>query len=208
MPASILILFVAVAGILAVLVGSRARVTRSREGKILAFVALLILPVMAVWAGFNEQMDRAQSTTFCLSCHVMADYGRSLFVDDPSYVPARHFQNNRIPRDHACYTCHTTYTMFGGVTAKMHGVRHLYVEYLGTIPKPEEIKLYEPYNNRECLHCHLGARRFEGVSAHHKDPELLTRVKAGRQSCLSSGCHDTVHDVASLKDASFWKEPK
>jgi hypothetical protein len=54
----------------------------------------------------------------------------------------------------------------------------------------------------------LGARRFEEVSAHHKDSELLTRVKAGRQSCLSSGCHDTVHDVASLKAATFWKEPK
>src|ERR1700674_132718 len=208
MPAWVISLFVAGAAVLALVVGLRARLSRSREGKVLAFVALFILPIAAAALGFAEQMDRAQSTTFCLSCHVMTDYGRSLYVDDPSYVPARHFQNNRIPRDHACYTCHTTYTMFGGVTAKMHGVRHLYVQYLGTIPKPEEIKLYEPYNNRECLHCHLGARRFEEVSSHKKDPELLTRVKAGRQSCLSSGCHDTVHDVASLKDATFWKETK
>jgi nitrate/TMAO reductase-like tetraheme cytochrome c subunit len=174
----------------------------------LAFVALLVFPGIAVWAGFSEQMDRAQSTKFCLSCHVMSDYGQSLYVDDRGYIPATHFQNNRIPRDHACYTCHTTYTMFGGVTAKMHGVRHLYVQYLGTIPKPEDIKLYEPYNNRECLHCHLGARGFEEATPHHKTPDLLERVKSGRQSCLSSGCHDTVHDVASLKDATFWKETK
>src|SRR5579863_4515508 len=205
MPASILILFVAVAGILAVVVGFRAHVTRSREGKILTFVALLILPAMAVWAGFNEQMDRAQSTTFCLSCHVMTDYGRSLTVDDRSYIPASHFQNNRIPRDHACYTCHTTYTMFGGVTAKMRGVRHLYIQYLGTVPKPEDIKLYTPYNNRECLHCHNGARTYEEATEHHKIPDLLAQVKSGKISCTSAKCHDTIHDVANLKGATFWK---
>ncbi len=59
-------------------------------------------------------MEHATSTKFCLSCHVMEDFGRSLYVDDPSYIPAMHFQNNRVPRDHACYTCHTDYTMFGG----------------------------------------------------------------------------------------------
>ena len=79
---------------------------------------------------------------------------------------------------------------------------------LGTIPKPEEIKLYQPYNNRECLHCHLGARRFEEGSGHHKTPDLLQSVKSGQKSCLSSGCHDITHDVGSLKDAAFWKESK
>jgi cytochrome c-type protein NapC len=208
MPASIVILFIALTAGLVLLVGFRARVTRSREGKILAFVALFLLPLAAVWGGLSEQMDRAQSTEFCLSCHVMNDFGRSLYVDDPSYVPARHFQNNRVPRDAACYTCHTDYAMFGGVRAKIRGLRHLRVQYFGTIPKPEEIKLYDPYNNRECLHCHLGARRFEEGSGHHKTPDLLESVKSGRRSCLSSGCHDIVHEVGSLNDATFWKEGK
>jgi hypothetical protein len=128
-----------------------------------------------------------------------------VYVDDPSYLPAQHFQNNRIPRERACYACHTTYTLFGGVHAKLKGVRHLWVQYLGSIPKPEEIKLYEPYNNRECLHCHLGSRRFEQAAPHHNREDLLTRVKAGRLSCMSNGCHDTIHDVASLKDAPMWK---
>jgi cytochrome c-type protein NapC len=198
-------LFVAMTGVLALVVGFRARLTRSREGKILAFVALLILPVLSVWGGFSEQMERAQSTSFCLSCHVMTDHGRSLRVDDPSYLAARHFQNNLVPRDHACYTCHTDYAMFGGFTAKIRGVRHLAVQYLGRIPQPDQIKLYQPYNNRECLHCHLGARRFEEASPHNRTADLLPRVKAGQTSCLSSGCHDIVHDVGSLKDATFWK---
>ena len=172
----------------------------------LAFLALLVLPVIVAWNGFNEQMDRAASTKFCLSCHVMTDFGRSLYIDDPSYVPARHFQNNRVPRDRTCYTCHTEYTMFGGVKAKFRGMQHLYVQYIKGAPKPEEIKLYEPFPNSECLHCHLGARRFEEGSAHNKVPDLLAKVKAGQRSCVSSGCHEFIHDVASLKDATFWKE--
>src|SRR3954466_1500037 len=112
MPTSILILLVAVSGILAVLVGLRAHVTRSREGKMLAFVALLIFPAIAVWAGFSEQMDRAQSTKFCLSCHVMSEYGQSLYVDDRSYIPLPLSQTTPLARHHAFSPCHTTYTMY------------------------------------------------------------------------------------------------
>jgi cytochrome c-type protein NapC len=206
MPVPVIVLLCLAAAVVALFVGFRVELTRSREGKILAFVALFALPVMAAWTGFSEHMDRAQSTQFCLSCHVMGDYGRSLYIDDPSYVPARHFQNNRIPRDRACYTCHTEYSMFGGVKAKARGMRHLWVQYVRGAPKPEAIKLYDPFPNSECLHCHLGARRFEEGSAHNKIPNLLSQVKSNQRSCVSSGCHEFVHDVASLKDATFWKE--
>jgi len=206
MPLSVIVPFCLAALVVALYVGFRAELTRSREGKILAFVALFGLPVMAAWTGFSEHMDLARSTQFCLSCHVMGDYGRSLYIDDPSYVPARHFQNNRIPRDRACYTCHTEYSMFGGVKAKARGMRHLWVQYVRGAPKPEAIKLYDPFPNSECLHCHLGARRFEEGSAHNKIPNLLSQVKSNQRSCVSSGCHEFVHDVASLKDDTFWKE--
>ena len=206
MPAPIVLSLCIGAAFIALFVGFRVHRTRSREGKMLAFVALFALPVIAAWAGFSEQMDRAESTKFCLSCHIMSDFGKSLHIDDPSYIPAAHFQNNRVPRDHACYTCHTEYTMFGTITAKMHGVRHLWVQYVGTVPKPENIKLYDPYNNRECLHCHLGARSFEEASPHNKTADLLSNIKVNKLSCVSSGCHEFVHDVASLKDDSFWKE--
>ncbi len=59
----------------------------------------------------------------------------------------------------ACYTCHTDYAMFGTVHAKLEGLHHVYVYWFGTPMKP--IRLYQPYNNRECLHCHEGARSFE-----------------------------------------------
>ena len=203
---SLMVIFVtAVVAFLAVLMALRPELTRARGGKILAFVALCILPVLAVWAGANEHLERSTSTQFCLSCHVMGDFGRSLYVDDKSYLPAAHFQNNFVPRDHACFTCHTDYTMFGDYKAKWRGVHHLEVQYLGKIPKPEEIKLYTPYNNRECLHCHAGARSFEEASSHHKTPDMLALAAANKLSCMSSDCHDIVHDVDTLKDASFWK---
>jgi hypothetical protein len=207
MPATVIVLFCLAAALIALFVGFRVHLTRSREGKMLAFVALFALPVMAAWAGFSEQMELAESTRFCLSCHVMSDFGKTLHIDDASYIPAAHFQNNRIPRDRACYTCHTEYTMFGPVKSKVRGLQHLWVQYVVGAPKPETIKLYDPFPNSGCLHCHLGARRFEEGSAHNKIPDLLSRVKSGKLSCVSSGCHEFVHDVASsLKDATFWKE--
>jgi len=204
-PGVLVLAFAALAALLALLVGARADLTRARGGRIVAFVALFILPAVSLWAGFSAQMESAQSTTFCLSCHVMEDYGKSLTVDDPSYIPAVHYQNNRVPTDRACYTCHTDYAMFGGVRAKLRGVRHLAVQYFGTVPAPKDIKLYEPYNNRECLHCHEGARKFEEASAHHKTPELLNEIKSNARSCTASRCHDTIHDVDTLADAKFWK---
>jgi cytochrome c-type protein NapC len=201
----IIIVFITLSLALALLVCFRAQVTRDRGGKILAFVALFIFPVLATWLGFSQQMTRAESTRFCLSCHVMADYGKSLYVDDPSYIPATHFQNNLVPRGHACYTCHTDYTLFGPLEAKLRGVRHVYVEYLGAIPAPDKIKLYTPYDNRECLHCHAEARDFLQVDKHNKPPGMLSRIMSNKVSCLTANCHDTIHAIDTLKQASFWK---
>jgi len=204
--ANLTVMIAAISVLLAILVALRTDITRVRDGRILAFVALFLLPSLALWAGASEHMDRAKTTEFCLSCHVMEDYGRSLYVDDKGYLPAAHFQNNRIPRDRACYTCHTNYTMFGGAKDKWRGLHHVYVQYLGTIPKTGEIKLYVPFNNRECLHCHAGSRSYLETSAHQKSPDLLQKVSNNELSCMSSRCHDTSHDVATLADATFWKE--
>jgi cytochrome c-type protein NapC len=198
----ILVLFsAALAGVIVV----RPTITASRAGKILAFGVLFFLPLFSLVAGMENEMQRSESAAFCLSCHIMEPYGKSLHVDDPQHLAAAHFQNHRVPPNEACYTCHTNYAMFGGIKAKLGGLRHIYVYYLGTPPAPENIKLYEPYNNRECLHCHAGARSFEEGVVHAADPDLLPALKANKTSCISSGCHGVVHDVGSLKDAKFWK---
>ena len=137
-------LFIGIVLALAILLAVRAELTRARGGKILAFVVLFIAPCLRYALGFSEHMERAESTQFCLSCHVMHDFGQSLYVDDPSYIPAKHFQNNLVPRDHACYTCHTDYTMFGTAHAKMRGLHHVYVQYLGKIPDARRHQALHP----------------------------------------------------------------
>ena len=193
----------------AVLIGvlvARPVVTATRGGKILAFFILFLLPSLSMTMGVSSELERSKSTEFCLSCHVMESHGRSLYVDDPGYLAAAHFQNHRVPADQACYTCHTNYAMFGGYRAKLNGLHHVYVQYFGKAQDP--IRLYESYNNRECLHCHLGARSFEEGAVHTADPDLLPAVKANKVSCLSSGCHDVVHNAGQLSNVKFWKGAK
>jgi hypothetical protein len=105
-----------------------------------------------------------------------------------------------VPRDQACYTCHADYTLYtGGIKAKMRGLHHIYAQYVGTPHQP--IKLYQPFNNRECLHCHLGARGFEEGTTHSA---VMDDIKSNHLSCVSSGCHDMVHNVAQLNHVKYW----
>jgi cytochrome c-type protein NapC len=200
-PQALLYTLLLISAALIALIVLRPSITVTREGKMLAFVAFLILPVLCMTWGVSEHIDRSKQTTFCLSCHIMGPYGKSLYVDDSAYVAAAHFQNHRIPVDEACYTCHTDYALYGGVRAKLRGLRHIYVQYLGTPPDPDKIKLYTPYNNRECLHCHLGARSFESNPIHMA---ALDSLESNATSCMTSGCHDTVHNVATLDKVKFW----
>lgn len=200
-PSALLYVLLVVSAVLIAMIVLRPSLTTSREGKIFTFVAFCILPVLCASLAASEHVDRSKQTKFCLSCHIMESYGKSLYVDDSSYIAAAHFQNHRIPADEACYTCHTNYVFYGGLRAKLRGLRHIYVQYLGTPPSPEKIKLYSPYNNRECLHCHLGARSFESNEIHMA---ILGSLKSNETSCITSGCHDTVHNVQSLDKVKFW----
>jgi nitrate/TMAO reductase-like tetraheme cytochrome c subunit len=177
----------------------RPEVLRPRGGKILVALAFLVLPAVTTAIGLSSHMEHSKTTVFCLSCHVMEPYGKSLLVDDKDHIPAVHFQNRLVPRDHACFTCHTTYTMFGDYRAKLSGLRHLYIYYLGTVPQP--IKLRVPFANRECLHCHDGSRAFEEGTMHSG---MLDDLRAGKTSCVD--CHSTIHDVDHLEGAKMWKQ--
>lgn len=190
------LLAVATVAALAV-VASHPEALASRRGKILALLIFVALPAAVTLVGANAHMERAKETDFCLSCHVMEPYGESLWLDDPAFLPAKHFQNNLVPRERACFTCHTTYTMFGDVNAKVAGLKHVWIYYTGQTP--EKIKLYQPYNNRECLSCHLQARSFvEGEL--HKD--ILEDLRANKASCLE--CHSQSHDIAALATHPRW----
>jgi cytochrome c-type protein NapC len=191
-------IFVLLTIVLIGLVAIRPSLMTARGGKILAFIAFFIMPIVATVFGASIHLDHSKSTQFCLSCHPMEPYGKSLYVDDPTYIPASHFQNNRIPRNHACFTCHTNYTLFGDLHAKLRGLRHVYVYYFKEIPP--KLALYEPYRNRECLHCHANARSFEEKSPH---TEMKPQLFSNEVSCLT--CHSTIHNVEHLDTVKIWK---
>ena len=205
-PRTILIGIILLTIVLDLILIFDTKMTRAQGGKILAFAGILILPAIIGVFSLQTHIEDSKKTEFCLSCHVMQDYGKSLHVDDNEYIPAVHFQNNRIPQDQACYTCHTEYTMYGDFSSKLRGLEHIYYQYIGTIP--DTIKLRTPYNNRECLHCHDGARSFEEASAHRETPLMMDSLKSNAMSCLTSGCHDVAHDIRNLADADFWEPGK
>ena len=174
------------------------RLATTVGGKALVFVAFFLLPAATLFGGVSDHMKRSKSTEFCISCHVMEPYYESLFIDEKRHLPARHFQDRTVPREEACFTCHTQYTLFGDVKAKLNGLRHLWVYYVGDIP--EKIELYEPYNDRECLHCHAGARSYEEHPQHVKAREKLQQ---GRLRCFS--CHFKKHGLDSLHKLPRWE---
>lgn len=196
METGLTLLVVVTAALIVAVVASPRLLTR-RSGKALAFVALFLLPLVITGMGFALHLDHAKSTEFCVSCHVMEPYGTSMHFDDLDYLPASHYQNNLVPRDKACYTCHTQYSMFGDVKAKIGGLKHVWVYYTGQTP--EQIELYEPYHNRECLYCHGESRSFVEGDLH---VDMLEEMRSNEVSCLE--CHSFVHDAANAADHELW----
>ncbi len=121
----------------------------------------------------------------------MTPYVASLTFDDDEPLSSVHFRNNYVPQETACYSCHASYAMFGGVKAKVQGLRHVWV-YL-TDSEKDSIALYEPYDNDNCLHCHGSSERFQKNKKHLKEENFLEKVLSGEKSCLFAGCHDMGH---------------
>jgi hypothetical protein len=199
-PSTILYFLIALTIVLIASVAFRPSITTGVAGKILAFTALFLLPVLCISAGVSAHMDRSHETRFCISCHSMENYGKSLYIDDAHYLPAAHFQNHRVPPDMACFTCHADYSVYGDLKDKMAGMSRIYLQYISKPPNPITIK--GGYQNSQCLHCHLGARSFEEGPTHQA---LMDTLKSGEMSCLTSGCHDKAHDAAHVDQQKMWR---
>jgi len=177
-------------------------------GRLLVLMALLALPLGLLQLGVTETLSQSTSREFCVSCHEMQVYETSLHLDHPDFMPAVHFQNNLVPQETACYTCHTDYTLFGDINAKLDGLKHVLVHYFGAVPEPGEIKLYRPYPNDNCLQCHRETRRFEEQSAHRTDDVTLAQLYDNSRSCLSNGCHQLAHEIKDIGREALWGEPR
>jgi len=109
------------AALLLVLLILRPEIFRSLEGKVLGLAALFLVPAIALYGGYSAHVEHSATTGYCLSCHVMTDYGKSLQTQDAASLPASHFQNHLVPAERACVSCHMNY----GLSGDLHeGARH------------------------------------------------------------------------------------
>jgi cytochrome c-type protein NapC len=198
LPVQLIIALLAGLAIVVLLyVGARSLAGQT-VGRVVLLVGLVALPVLLSAGNISYGFHQSSTTAFCLSCHEMERHGKSLFVDSRQALAAVHYQNRLVDRETVCYSCHKDYAMFGDVTAKLNGLRHVWAHYVAGVPK--KIELYKPYPNSNCLHCHDDARRFVDGVAHRP---ILPALYAGTTSCLS--CHRIAHDMAKVDADELWQ---
>ena len=178
-----------------------------RLTKVLLLLGLGLLPVMVALTGNIAGYEYTLSRPFCGSCHVMGPYLRD--AQDPSSqsLAAIHSRNHRFG-EQSCYMCHADYSMFGAITTKMNGMKHLYyyiTEYANTGPNGEggpTIHLYKPFKNGTCMQCHSTAAK-KYVETH---ADQLEQIRSGDMQCID--CHSEVHPTALARQAGAKTEEK
>ncbi len=166
---------------------------------LLRFASLLALPVFMWTVGSYASFEGAKRVEFCHSCHTAMDmYVNDMHDPDSTTLAALHYKNRYI-QEEQCYTCHADYGMIGTAKAKATGLFHLYhwLTDSATARGVQQIKVYSPYQNTFCLHCHAGSERFlkAGDGVHTGIADGLTQVNAATKApvtgCLD--CHAPVH---------------
>ncbi len=180
-----------------------------RLTKVLLLLGLGLLPVTVALTGNIAGYEYTLSRPFCGSCHVMGPYLRDAEDANSQSLAAIHSRNHRFG-EQSCYMCHADYSMFGAITTKMNGMKHLYyyiTEYANTGPDGEggpTIHLYKPFKNGTCMQCHSTAAK-QYVET-HKDQ--LDQIRSGDMQCID--CHSEVHPTALARrpDAKKTEEKK
>ncbi len=169
--------------------------------KLVLFLGLGVFPIGTAVSGNIEGFEATKARTFCGSCHVMIPHASDSTDPKSMSLAARHARNKLFGEDN-CYACHADYGMFGTVTTKAGGMRHVYLyltEYRNT-PLEEAkktIHIRKPFPNSNCMQCHSTELEIWNKVPDHASS--IDDVRAGRVSCASSGCHGYAHPIT--KDA-------
>ena len=158
----------------------------TRWERVLAFIAMAVVPAMWLLGVLVYADGSMHKTGFCAQCHEMQPYYESLLVDDDESIPAAHYRNARVDRERACYECHTREGISGLVEAKLKGLHDVKVHYF--LEAPEELELHGEYDTGICLKCHEEAASFQGGMMHQA---FMEEILAREMSCLD--CHDVAH---------------
>jgi len=152
----------------------------------LHLVSLCMIPIFVLFLGNIVAYEEAKELSFCASCHPVMDPYVNDLADPKSTTLAAIHNKNRYIQKAQCYACHVGYGINGTGKAKMNGLMHLYKFFTNTHTHP--IKLYDPYDNSNCLTCHKGSQKFEKNDVH--DP-LMSELVSNGMSCMD--CHGPAH---------------
>ena len=163
--------------------------------KLVLFLGIGALPIATAGSGNVSGYEATKSRRFCGSCHVMTPYQQDSEDPASTSLAARHARNHLFGEDN-CYECHRDYGMFGTVTTKLGGMRHVY-EYvlhyhdMSLDEARDKIHLRHPFQNTQCLQCHTTTGSSWNKVKEHAS--LVDEVRSGATSCASAGCHGPAH---------------
>ena len=182
----------------------------TRAIKIVLLFGIGVLPLATATTGNVAGYHATKTTHFCSSCHVMTPYGNDSWNRGSTSLAARHARNDAFGHEN-CYACHADYGMFGTVTTKIGGMRHVY-EYLFHYRQLdlntalERIEIRRPFQNTACMRCHSTQNPAWNAIGDHASS--LDDVRSGKVSCASEGCHGFAHPFSkAIKSAAKAKTP-
>ncbi|MBL9019180.1 MAG: NapC/NirT family cytochrome c [Myxococcales bacterium] len=167
----------------------------TRATKIVLLLGIGVFPLLTAANGNIAGYNATKQRSFCGSCHVMTPYSDDSGDLKSASLAARHARNDMFGKEN-CYACHADYGMFGTVTTKIGGLRHVYEYSLNYRNMPvkqflEEIEIRKPFPNSTCIHCH--STQNQGFLKIGDHASTLDRVRGGTLSCASEGCHGPAH---------------
>ena len=163
--------------------------------KVLLLLGMGLFPIVTAATGNVVGFQNTMSREFCGGCHVMEPFTDDAANPASFTLAARHSRNPSFG-DHSCYACHADYGMFGAVTTKLNGLRHVYGYYtefrsLSLEEALPRLETFKPYPNQNCMQCH--STQVPGWNMVSEHVALSDEVRSGEVSCASAGCHGPIH---------------
>jgi len=170
------------------------RPSLTRATKVVLLLGIGVFPLLTAGSGNIAGYEATKNVRFCGSCHVMTPYAADVQDMSSMTLASRHARNQAFGHE-ACYTCHADYGMFGTVTTKIGGMRHVY-EYalnfrqLSFEEAEPKIHIRRPFPNSTCMRCHsTQVPSFKRVDEH---VALVDELRANQVTCVG-GCHGPAH---------------
>jgi nitrate/TMAO reductase-like tetraheme cytochrome c subunit len=170
-----------------------------RSTKVVLLFGLGVMPLGVSLAGNISGFEYTLRRDFCGSCHVMRPYIEDAADPTSTSLASIHSRNSTFGQE-SCYTCHADYQIFGAMTTKANGLKHLYyylTEFSSTGPYGEggkPIHMYKKFENAMCTRCHsTRAPRWGSVEDH---AGMMEELRQGGATCIDCHTGDKIHPRA------------